>query len=417
MSRAKATIDRSIGRRALLRFLLSSPLTLSCAPRVALEFLLAPSGKDSLARAADAINVFDFERVAERRLTPAHWTYLSMGVQHEVTLRANRSAFDQFQLRPRRLVDTRELDTSQVLLGQRLSSPFILSPCGSQKAFHRMGELAVARAARSRDWAQILSINSSTPLDEVTAARGGSVWFQLYTPRIMAVTRLQLRQAEEAGCPVVVLTVDQAGLGGNRDQIRRYRRSENPNCRTCHGSIGGDLVKGAGRALRALGLDTADWLRDLMTLDWSVVDRIRDSTQMKFVIKGILTPEDAQLCVNHGVDGIIVSNHGGRAEDSGLSTIEVLPEIVAAVQGRIPVIIDSGFRRGTDAFKALALGASAVCIGRPYLWGLAAFGQEGTEAVLDILDEELRETMVEMGTPKLSGIGASHVRSVDPSQR
>ena len=148
-------------------------------------------------------------------------------------------------------------------------------------------------------------------------------------------------------------------------------------------------------------------IRDrLLILDWDYVDRIRDATSMRLLIKGILTAEDAALCVEHGVDGIVVSNHGGRAEDSGLSTIEVLPEIVRAVGGRIPVLIDSGFRRGTDVVKALALGASAVCVGRPYLWGLAAFGQVGVEAALDLLQAELEATMRQIGAPSVDGISA-----------
>jgi isopentenyl diphosphate isomerase/L-lactate dehydrogenase-like FMN-dependent dehydrogenase len=147
-----------------------------------------------------------------------------------------------------------------------------------------------------------------------------------------------------------------------------------------------------------------------MMLDWDIVDRIRDATSMKLIVKGILTEEDATLCVDHGIDGIIVSNHGGRAEDSGLSTIEVLPGIAKAVGGRVPILIDSGFRRGTDVFKALALGAAAVCIGRPYVWGLAAFGQEGVEAVLSIFRRELETLMRQMGAPALSMITSAHVR-------
>jgi isopentenyl diphosphate isomerase/L-lactate dehydrogenase-like FMN-dependent dehydrogenase len=166
------------------------------------------------------------------------------------------------------------------------------------------------------------------------------------------------------------------------------------------------------RSLYAVGIDPRDVIQDAMILDWDTVDRIRDGTSMQLVIQGqgILTAEDARLCIEHGVDGIIVSNHGGRAEDSGLATIEVLPEIAAAVAGRIPILIDSGFRRGTDVFKALALGASAVCVGRPYLWGLAAFGQEGVEAVLSLLRRELETIMTEMGTRELASITPDHVR-------
>jgi isopentenyl diphosphate isomerase/L-lactate dehydrogenase-like FMN-dependent dehydrogenase len=375
---------------------------------VAQEGGVAPES-ELLASAADAINVFDFEPVAKRKLLPAHYTYLSMGVQDEFTLRANREAFGQVQLRPRRLVDVRELDTSTEVLGAKLSCPIVLAPAGRQKAFHPEAELAVARAARRKDHLQILSTGTSTRIQEVANARGAPIWFQLYTSRHWPISRLQLREAEEAGCPVVVLTVDQVGLGRNRDSLHRYRRRQNPKCQACHQSLSEKIQRGAD----GLGIDLRDLFQDSMILDWDVVDRIRGETSMKLVVKGILTHEDARLCVEHGVDGIVVSNHGGRAEDSGLASIEVLPEVVAAVKGRIPILIDSGFRRGTDVFKAVALGASAVCIGRPYLWGLAAFGQDGVEAVLAILRREFETIMTEMGTPSLAAITPTHVRAAD----
>ncbi len=370
-----------------------------------------PLPREIIEEASAAIDVFDFEPVAERNLSPAHYTYLSMGVQHEATLRANQSAFERFQLRPRRLVDVRQVDTRTDVLGTRLSSPILLAPCGSQRAFHPEGELAVARAARRIDHGMILSTGSSTPIEEVADARGEAPWFQLYTARVWPATRAQLRRAEGAGCPAVVLTADIVANGANRDRMRRYRRDENPACRSCHASLGGDALRGIAAAGGAVGLDLDAWIRNLLVLDWDYVDRIRDGTSMKLWIKGILTPEDASLCMEHGVDGIVVSNHGGRAEDSGLSTIEVLPEIARAVDGRVPILVDSGFRRGTDIVKAIALGASAVCVGRPYLWGLAAFGQAGVEAVLRILRAELATTMRQMGAPSLDSIGRGHVRA------
>jgi isopentenyl diphosphate isomerase/L-lactate dehydrogenase-like FMN-dependent dehydrogenase len=366
----------------------------------------AESTTKLLESAEHAINVFDFEPVAKRILSPAHYTYLSMGIQDEFTLRANREAFGKVQLRPRRLVDVRDLDTSTEVLGTQLSCPIVLAPAASQKAFHPDGELAVARAAKREDHLQILSTGTSTRIQEVAEARGAPIWFQLYTMRHWPVASLQVREAEEVGCPVVVLTVDQIGLGRNRDALARYRRPHNPECQACHQSMGERIQRGA----EALGVDLRDVIQDSMVLDWDVVDRIRDATSMKLVIKGILTPEDARLCVAHGVDGIVVSNHGGRAEDSGLASIAALPEIAAAVDGRISILIDSGFRRGTDIFKALALGASAVCVGRPYLWGLAAFGQSGVEAVLAILRREFETIMLEMGTPDVDSITPAHVR-------
>lgn len=411
-------------RRSLLRFLLSSPLLVPFQVGI-LERMLAgdaqalPSQNELdglIANAADAINVFDFRAVAERDLSPAHYTYLSMGVEDEVTLEANREAFATFQLRPRRLVDVRDLDTRTELLGTPLSCPILLAPIGSQRTYHSQGEIAVARAARRLDHLQILSMGSSTPLEEVIEARQAPVWYQLYAQRFWPVTRQLLRRAESAGCPAVVLTVDIVGLPTNRERIDRFRRADNPDCQSCHRSVGESLLRGAARVADAVGIDAMGLIAESMMLDWDIVDRIRDTTSMKLIIKGILTHEDASLCAEHGVDGIIVSNHGGRAEDSGGSTIEALPEIVAAVGGRIPVLIDSGFRRGTDVFKALALGASAVCVGRPYIWGLAAFEQRGVEAVLSILRRELETIMRQMGTPSIAAITPAHVRGTSARQ-
>lgn len=295
----------------------------------------------------------------------------------------------------------REVDASTEILGTKLSCPIVLAPCGSQKAFHPEGEIAVARAAKRNDHLQILSTGTSSPLEDVVEARGEPVWFQLYTSRLWPATWLQLRQAQNAGCPAVALTVDHVGAA-SRDGLRRFHRPDNSQCQPCHSPTLERLASAAAASSTLAGLSV---------LDWDYVDRIRDATSMKLLIKGILTHEDASLCVEHGVDGIIVSNHGGRVVDSGLSTIEVLPEIARSVGGRIPILIDSGFRRGSDFFKALALGASAVCVGRPYLWGLAAFGQEGVEAVLGMLRKELEALMRQMGTPILAAITPAHVQA------
>lgn len=393
-------------RRAFLRFLAGSPLLLSELARAGRD---PAAARERIGAASQAVDVFDFRAVAEQTLSPAHYAFLAMGVDDEFTLRANRKAFGRWQLRPRRLVDTRALDTSTELLGAKLSCPIVLAPAGSQKTFHPEGELAVARAARRKDHLQILSMGSSFPLEDVIVARGAAPWFQLYASRFWPATRWVLREAEVAGCGAVVLTVDVVVSGENRARIRRFHRGENPDCQPCHASALDPIVKGAAAAARAAGIEPLDWLNDSMTLDWKFFDRLRDATPLKVLIKGILTPEDARLAVEHGADGVIVSNHGGRAEDVGLATIDVLPEIVAAVGGRIPVLVDSGFRRGSDVVKALALGARAVCIGRPYLWGLAAFGQEGVEAVLGLLRRELELSMRALGTPSLAALTPAHV--------
>ena len=408
-------------RRSLLRYLLASPLLFAPRPVAAFEELLAAvaapladaaNTREIISAAGEAIDVFDFEFVAERNLSPAHYTFLSMGVQNEVTLRANRSAFDLVKLRPRRLVDVRDLDIRHEVLGTKMSCPVILAPVGVQKAFHPEAELAVARAAKRADQLQILSTTSSMPLEEVIEARGAPIWFQLYTLDLWPVTRMQLREAEAAGCPAVALTVDNMSVlfGQNRDRMRRYRRNDNPECQACHRSVPDKMINAAVAGAHRIGFDLEERIENLGILDWDNVDRIRDATTMKLLIKGILTREDARLCVEHGADGIVVSNHGGRAIDTGLSSIEALPPIVEEVGGQIPILIDSGFRRGTDIFKALAIGADAVCIGRPYVWGLSAFGQEGVEAVLEILRREFEFVMKGMGTPDLKSITAASVQ-------
>jgi isopentenyl diphosphate isomerase/L-lactate dehydrogenase-like FMN-dependent dehydrogenase len=401
--------------------MLASPLLLGTEAR-AIERVVGalcadgdpgPAISDRLiTRPGDAVNVFDLRAVAEQRLLPAHYAYLSLGVDHEVTLRENRRGFEQFQLRPRRLVDTRSVDTKLELLGTELDSPIVLSPCGSQKAFHPEAELATARAARKRDHLMILSASSSSKFTEVVQARRGPLWLQLpYPARIRMATNASLEKAEEAGCPAVVLTVDLVGIGENRDRIDHFHRPDNPECQGCHGGALAKTMRGLGSFAKSIGLDPLEIASDTMVVDWEVVARIRDATKLKLVIKGILTHEDARLCVENGVDAIVVSNHGGRSEDSGLSTIEVLPGIADAVSGRIPILIDSGFRRGTDIFKALALGASAVCVGRPYLWGLSAFGQDGVETTLAMLQRELVMAMKAMGTPSLAAITENHVQA------
>ncbi len=239
----------------------------------------------------------------------------------------------------------------------------------------------------------MLSTVSSSPVEAVNEARGRPVWFQLYPSSDPQHTRRLVRRVESAGCPVLVLTVDIPD--SNREVMARFRRDTNPDCQSCHGAGPGALPPKPMTG--GLPLDTA-------FMDWGFVDRLKDMTDMKLCLKGIVTAEDAHLAVEHGVDALVVSNHGGRSEDSGRSTIESLAEVVDAVAGRIPVIVDSGFRRGTDVFKALALGADAVAIGRPYLWGLGAFGQEGVETALDLLGRELQIVMRQAGTPAVGQI-------------
>jgi isopentenyl diphosphate isomerase/L-lactate dehydrogenase-like FMN-dependent dehydrogenase len=397
--------DPETGRRALLRFLAGSPW-LAFAGLGAWQRLLAESPEAVIDSAEQALNVMDFEPAARRALPPAHFGYLATGVDDDLTLRANREAFARFQLRPRRLLDLRQVDTSVRLFGEAWETPIALAPVASQRAFHPEAELGSARAARARNTLQILSGVSTSSVEEVNGARGAPVWYQLYPTDDREVGRAIVKRAEAAGCPALVLTVDLQG-GSNRESAERFARRDTRACSACHQ----DGMAGYFRRKPMFdGLDVSR-VTDLQPLDetWDSFKRLRDSTRMKVLIKGIVTREDAVLAVASGADGVIVSNHGGRAEESGRGSLESLPEVVAGAAGRIPVLVDGGFRRGGDVFKALALGATAICIGRPYIWGLAAFGQAGVEAVLGILRRELEMVMRQAGTTSVAQITRAHL--------
>ena len=355
----------------------------------------------------EAINVFDFHAVAREKLPPAHYGHLATGTDDDATLRANREGFRQFQLRARRLTDVRKIDTSVEFFGTRFDSPIGLAPTGGNKFCHPLGEIAVARAAKETSTLQLLSTGSTTSVEDVNRERGAPVWFQLYPGEDWSNTKALLKRAEQAGCPVVALTVDTQG-GSNRETRKRHTRTDNRDCNLCHDRS--DRYQNRRRKPMFDGLDLSKFGRlSPRGMTWEFVRRLKDATSMKLFVKGIVTWEDAELCLEHGVDGLIVSNHGGRADSSGRGTIECLPEIVKAVNGRILVMIDGGFRRGTDVFKALALGADAVYIGRPYLWGLAAFGQEGVQAVLDLLRAELMMVMGQAGATSIGKISSNHI--------
>jgi isopentenyl diphosphate isomerase/L-lactate dehydrogenase-like FMN-dependent dehydrogenase len=303
-------------------------------------------------------------------------------------------------------VDASKTDMSVQLLGRTWDSPIVICPVGSQKAFHPDGELAVARAAKARKHLQVLSTVATTAIEDVNAARGEPVWWQLYQQNDWNRTRQMIKRAEAAGAPALVFTVDLLG-GSNRETLRRSQRRDTRACATCH--LNGNATGDNRRRPMIAGIQPGPAEPEVGTPTWDYVKRLTDVTTMKVFIKGIVTGEDAELAFEHGATGLFVSNHGGRAEASDRSTIECVQEVAAAVAGRGPVIVDSGFRRGTDIFKALALGATAVGIGRPYIWGLASFGQDGVETVLDILRRELQMVMRQAGTPSIAGITKAHV--------
>ena len=382
-------------RRRFLKFLTGSPL-LASLPAAAWQEAAV------LANPNDALNVMEFEGAARKALPPAHFGYMATGVDDDYTLRANHEAYRRIQLRPRRLVNVREASMRTTLFGSEWESPIFLCPCGYHKAFHPEGESATARAAGARKSLMVLSTVTTTSVEDVNRAYGAPVWYQLYATSSWAVTERLVKRAEAAGCPVLVWTIDLMA-GRNTETQTRLRRLDTRDCSGCHGAPG----PGRGSLQRYpmfAGLDLGGAGLTAPALTWDAVDRLKKLTSMKVVLKGIETREDADLACQHGADGIIVSNHGGRAEESGRATIECLPEVVEAVRGRVPVMIDGGIRRGTDVFKALAMGAKAVGIGRPYLWGLAAFGQPGVERVIDILRTEFSLTMRQCGARSVTEI-------------
>jgi isopentenyl diphosphate isomerase/L-lactate dehydrogenase-like FMN-dependent dehydrogenase len=404
-------------RRRFLQFLAASPLVAS--PAVLAQLLPKSRLPDPIPWAAlepdklirspkEAINVFDFEPVARQNVPPAHFGYMASGIDDEVTLRANREDFLRLQLRPRRLVNVEKVDMSAEILGTRYPTPIVVAPVGGQRSFHAEGEIATARGAKAGNHLMILSTATTAGVEEVTAARGAPVWYQLYATNKWEVAKGMVTRAEKAGCPVVAVTVDRSG-GRNQETLFRLQRTDSRQCDSCHDRS--SLQANLRRRSMYEGLDVSGLSHTQSSaMTWDFLKRLRDTTKMKIVLKGILAHEDATLAVQNGMDGIIVSNHGARSEDSGRSTIDALPEIVSAVKGRMPVLVDSGFRRGTDIAKALCLGAQAVCIGRPYIWGLGAFGEPGVERVLELLRIELYAIMQQLGAPSVRQLVPAMVR-------
>jgi isopentenyl diphosphate isomerase/L-lactate dehydrogenase-like FMN-dependent dehydrogenase len=435
MSRAT---DQNKTRRKFLQMLSSSPLLTSAGylagsfgnllaageitEKKFLGWLDSFQQSDEVISSPDqALNVMDFEAVARKTLPPAHFGYLATGVDDDGTVRANCEGYSRIQIRARRLVDVENMDMSVSLFGSKWNTPIVLSPVSAQKAFHPEGEVAVAQAARAKGHLMMLSTVATASIEDVTSAAGNPVWQQLYPTNVWQVTRAIVRRAEAAGSPAIVLTVD-LQEGSNRETLFRKQLVDKRECSVCHQSAYTGFARGRPKAgsggfaeyaarkpmLNGLDLSKVTAVQP-PNLNWDFVKRLRDAVTVKLLIKGIVTREDAQLAVEHGLDGLMVSNHGGRAEETLRPTIESLPEVIEGVSGKIPVIVDGGIRRGTDIFKALALGATAVGIGRPHSWGLAAFGQPGVEAVLEILRRELRTIMRQAGTVSVGKITPNYI--------
>ncbi|MEE4186372.1 MAG: alpha-hydroxy acid oxidase [Gammaproteobacteria bacterium] len=356
--------------------------------------------RPELARPAslrEVLNIRQLDQLARQQLDDDAYHFIVGAADDGLTKRANREAFERVRIRPRRLIDVTTVDTSVELLGERLASPILLAPAGDHQKLHPDGELAVARAARSAGHLLIAAMLSNYSIAEI-AAEGGPTWLQLYPSANRDFMLSLVRAAEAAGCRALVLTID-GPTRGNHEAARWFRMHPEPGA-----------TRGPARLGNFSGYQGKKSIGD-PAFTWQDVDWLRGQTQLPVVLKGIVTAEDARLCRRQRIDAIVVSNHGGRQEGNGRGTLDVLPEVLAEIDGKLPVLLDGGIRRGADAFRALALGASAVAIGRPYLWGLGAGGEAGVAKCLQILQSELERTMRYAGTPTLAAITAASVWS------
>jgi 4-hydroxymandelate oxidase len=353
-------------------------------------------------------NLDDLEPLAREKLPGPIFDFIAGGAEDEVTLRRNRAAFEAIEFQPRVLVDVSNIDTSTTVLGERLPFPVMLAPVALHQLATPDGELATARAAASAGTVMVLSTMSSVAMEEVAAAAAGPRWFQLYCYREKGVTERLVKRAEAAGFRALCLTVDVPRLGRReRDFRHNLRFPEDVVPRNFLSEINIESIP-----FESQGSMIAAYAANLMdaSLTWDSVGWLRSITSMPLVLKGILTPEDAMLAVEHGVAAIVVSNHGGRQLDGSPPSIDVLPEIIEAVAGRVEVLVDGGVRRGTDIVKALALGAKAVLIGRPYIWGLAVDGEQGAARVLQMLRLEMELAMSLCGVTSVNQITPRLVR-------
>jgi isopentenyl diphosphate isomerase/L-lactate dehydrogenase-like FMN-dependent dehydrogenase len=357
------------------------------------------------------VNVFDFAKAAKTKMDPLAWDYLDEGSDDEVSLRANRAHFDDIVIRPHVLAnDVSKIDTSISLFGKQLTQPIYLSVTNGKNCFVPNGEQETALAAKT---ANAMMITTGGASDILGAGKGPKVWWQ-YTTAAEFRNKSQMsaftEKLEDQGCSGISVTVDIYVVS------HRERSMHNGLVRSwcqLNGVLrdtGGKLVYKPDDVLWTAGDPPA--ARPFPTPTWDTLRQLREVSKLPVVVKGVLTSEDTEKAVKHGLSGVIVSNHGARQLDQVGSTIKALPECVQAAGGKIPVLVDGGFRRGTDVFKALALGATAVGVGRPYLWGLAAFGQRGIEQVVKIMQAELATDMGMAGTGKISEIDRSYIRIV-----
>lgn len=355
--------------------------------------------------------VTDIERLAAALLPPEVWDFVAGGSGAEVTLAENRAALDRIHVFPRALVGATSTETSTRLLGTDLSMPMAIAPVAYQRLLHPEGELAVARAARDAGIPFVVSTLSSQPIEAI-AATGAHTWFQLYWLHDRTVVKDLLRRAENAGSSAIVLTVDMPVMGRRGRDIRN-RFALPAQVVAAHLPPG--AASGAhGHAAEDSAIAVHTNIAFDPTLSWKDLDWLRERTTLPLILKGILHPDDALRATERGADGLVVSNHGGRQFDGAPPSVEALPEVVDAVRGRCPVLFDSGVRSGTDVLRALALGADAVLLGRPVMYGLAADGADGAARVLTLLRDELRSDMSLVGCPDIAAVRRLRTRTAAP---
>jgi isopentenyl diphosphate isomerase/L-lactate dehydrogenase-like FMN-dependent dehydrogenase len=352
------------------------------------------------------VNLFDFEEIAREKLPREIYDFIAGAAEDEVSHGRNRAAWNEIKLLPRMLVDVSNVDTSTTVLGQRIGAPIMLAPVAYHRAAHPDGEAATARAAAASDTIMILSTMSTTPIEEVAAAADGPRWFQLYIHPDREITKSLVQRAEAAAFAALCLTVDVPYLG-RRERDFRNRLQFPPGIVPAN-FLGEIDVSGYSAEESELAAQAANLISPAIT--WEDVDWLRSVTSLPVVIKGVLAPDDARIALEHDVAGIVVSNHGARQLDGVPAPIEMLPEVVDVVGGQVPVLVDGGVRRGTDVLKALALGASAVLIGRPYIWGLAFDGEAGVSRVLAMLRTEFELAMALCGCRTVGEISRALVR-------
>ncbi|HLW99870.1 MAG TPA: alpha-hydroxy acid oxidase [Candidatus Acidoferrales bacterium] len=367
---------------------------------------LAPNGMAEDAKiGAEFACLTDFEAAAKEKIPHMAWEFFNGAVADEITMRWNREAYQRIRLKPRILVDVSKLDTRVTMFGQEHPFPIILAPTAYHKLAHPEGELATARGAGAADATMVISSMATTSVEDIAKVAKSPLWFQLYFQADRGFTKDLVQRAEAAGCLAICLTVDTPVVGArNREERVRFKLPSNlelPNLRGLKVN-GTDMEKNAGGHGAAPGSIYSPVMDSAMT--WRDMDWLISTAKVPVLFKGVLNPDDADHAVKAGVAGIMVSNHGARNLDTVPATVDALPLVAEKVAGRVPVIVDGGVRRGTDVLKALALGANAVMIGRPYLYALGVAGEDGVTAVVNILRKEFEMAMALTGRPSIASI-------------